>query len=70
MPDTLRQFAYPLTCCPMGTVQKNWNDLPVEQLKQAASCSISGDKIYEVVSLFIIVVRVIEMCLLFIGLLQ
>ncbi len=50
MPFTARQFVYPLTCCPTNKVQDNWNSLPVEQLKQAANCALSGNNVYEVVS--------------------
>jgi hypothetical protein len=34
----------------MNKVQENWNSLPVDQLKQAANCSLSGNNVYEVVS--------------------
>lgn len=47
-------FTYPLTCCPMGDVQQNWNSLPVEQLQLAANCAVYGDNIYEKVNLIFI----------------
>jgi hypothetical protein len=50
----MQEFQYPLTCCPMGDVQQNWNNLPVDQLQQAAACALYGNNIYEVVSFIIL----------------
>lgn len=36
----------------MNKAQDNWNDLPVNQLENAAFCAINGNNIYEVVSSF------------------
>ena len=48
------KFTYPLTCCPLSSFQQDWNNLPVDQLKQAASCALNGIGIYETVSLSIL----------------
>jgi len=53
MSITMKEFVYPLTCCPMNRIQENWNTLPVDQLQQAANCAVTGNNIYEVVSLLI-----------------
>jgi hypothetical protein len=36
----------------MNKVRDNWNTLPVEQLQQAAGCALSGNNVYEAVSLY------------------
>ncbi len=48
----------------MNKIQENWNDLPVDQLKQAASCALYGNNVYEVVCLFLIKIHeiVIGIC--------
>jgi hypothetical protein len=53
LPETMT-FRYPLTCCPLGNVQPNWNDLPLDKLQDATYCAISGTDIYETVRSFII----------------
>ncbi|CAF1333481.1 unnamed protein product [Adineta steineri] len=40
-------FRYPLTCCPLQNVQPDWNNLPVDQLKDVAYCAASGKDVYE-----------------------
>ncbi|CAF3074538.1 unnamed protein product [Rotaria socialis] len=47
LPPTMKEFVYPLTCCPMGSLKQNWNDLPLDRLQQAANCALNGINIYE-----------------------
>lgn len=69
LPETMT-FRYPLTCCPIGNVQPNWNDLPLDKLQDATYCAISGTDIYETVRLFIIDQNEIEPLNFFTGVLQ
>ncbi|CAF1304349.1 unnamed protein product [Rotaria sordida] len=48
LPVTMKEFVYPLTCCPIGNLQQNWNDLPLDQLQQASNCALNGTNIYEI----------------------
>ncbi|CAF1021183.1 unnamed protein product [Didymodactylos carnosus] len=36
--SSLPQFTYPLTCCPI-VAQGSWNELPLDQLRQAERCA-------------------------------
>jgi len=46
VPQTMA-FRYPLTCCPLRNMQTDWNNLPIEQMNEAASCAINGTGVYE-----------------------
>ncbi|CAF1264988.1 unnamed protein product [Rotaria sp. Silwood1] len=48
LPSTMKEFVYPLTCCPIGNLRENWNNLPLDQLQQAANCALNGINIYEI----------------------
>lgn len=50
----ITQFRYPLTCCPLNKLRENWNQLPIDQLEQAAHCAITGTNIYQIVRFFLI----------------
>ena len=48
----MRQFEYPLTCCPLGDGKQDWNNLPLDQLESTAQCAVYGTKLYQQVSWF------------------
>lgn len=50
MPPNMKEFVYPLTCCPMNKSQENWHSLPLNQLQKAGFCALNGANIYETVS--------------------
>lgn len=52
MPSSVSNFRYPLTCCPLNKIRDNWNNLPMDQLEQAAHCAVTGTNIYQMVRFF------------------
>lgn len=48
-PPHMKEFVYPLTCCPVGNHQQNWKIIPQDQLEKAANCALNGINIYETV---------------------